>query len=140
MKKISISIELDVAFHEVDSYRIVWHGNYVKYFEIARCKLLQAIDYTYDDMEKSGYFFPIIDINIKYIQPLLFDQKFTIKATIKDWENKLTIDYLITDTITKKKITKGHTSQVAISISDHITQYQSPKVLIEKINKAMQKS
>lgn len=138
MKNISISIEQEVAFPEVDSYRIVWHGNYIKYFEIARCKLLEKIDYTYDDMEKSGYFFPIIDVNVKYIKPLLFGQKFIITATLKEWENKLTINYTITDKISNQKLTKGHTSQIAVAIAGHITQYESPDILIEKIEKAME--
>jgi acyl-CoA thioester hydrolase len=140
MKEISITIEQEVPFYDVDSYRIVWHGNYVKYFETARCKLLAVINYTYNDMEESGYFFPIIDVNIKYIRPLVFGQKFTIKATIKEWEHKLTIHYLITDSLTKEKLTKGHTSQVAIAMPDKITQYQSPKILIDKITQAMNNS
>jgi len=137
MKNISVSIEQEVSFPDVDSYRIVWHGNYIKYFEIARCKLLDKIEYTYNDMEKSGYFFPIIDVNVKYIKPLVFGQKFIITATLQEWENKLTIDYTITDKITNQKLTKGHTSQIAVTISGHITQYQSPNILIDKIEKAM---
>ncbi len=56
MTNISISMDMDVAFSDVDSYRIVWHGAYPKYFEIARCKLLEKIDFTYNDMEAAGYF------------------------------------------------------------------------------------
>lgn len=138
MKNISISIEQEVAFPDVDSYRIVWHGNYIKYFEIARCKLLEKINYTYNDMEKSGYFFPIIDVKVKYIRPLLFGQTFIITATLKEWENKLTINYTITDKATNEKLTKGYTSQIAIAMPSHITQYESPKILIDKIEKAMQ--
>ena len=92
-KRISTSFEHEVAFFDVDSYRIVWHGSYIKYFEVARCKLLELIDFTYDDMEKSGYFFHILDVNIKYIKPLRFRQRFTITATLTEWENKLVIDY-----------------------------------------------
>lgn len=135
--KLSISYDMEVAFFDVDSYRIVWHGNYPKYFEVARCKLLENISFTYKDMEEAGYFFPIIDMKIKYIKPLTFGQKCTITATIIEWENKLTIRYLIQDSETGEKLTKGQTSQAAIQMPDHITQFVSPDVLLHKVNKAL---
>ncbi len=138
-KKLSISLDHEVAFYDVDSYRIAWHGSYVKYFEIARCKLLELIDFTYNDMEKSGYFFPIIDLNVKYVRPLKFGQKFTITATLIEWENRLTIQYLIEDKNTGERITKGRTSQVAIAMPDNITQFVSPSALIDKVTNAMER-
>lgn len=135
--KLSISLDMEVAFFDVDTYRIVWHGSYPKYFEIARCKLLESIDFTYQKMEESGYFFPIIDMSIKYVKPLIFGQKFTITATIVEWENKLTIQYLIKDHISGEKITKATTSQAAVLMPGHITQFVSPKALIDKVNKAL---
>lgn len=135
--KLSISLDMEVAFFDVDSYRIVWHGNYPKYFEIARCKLLEHIDFTYDDMEAAGYFFPIIDMKAKYIKPLQFKQLFTITATLIEWENKLTIHYLIQDRDTGEKITKAETSQVAIAMPEHITQFVSPDILINKVQAAL---
>ncbi len=53
---------MEVGFFDVDSYRVVWHGNYPKYFEIARCKLLDKIGFTYADMEETGYFYPVVDL------------------------------------------------------------------------------
>jgi len=135
--KLSISLDMEVAFFDVDSYRIVWHGNYPKYFEIARCKLLEHIDFTYEDMETAGYFFPIIDMKAKYIKPLQFKQQFTITATLIEWENKLTIRYLIQDRETGEKITKAETSQVAIAMPEHITQFASPDILINKVQAAL---
>lgn len=135
--KLSISLDMEVAFFDVDSYRIVWHGNYPKYFEIARCKLLEHINFTYEDMEAAGYFFPIIDMKTKYIKPLLFKQQFTITATLVEWENKLTINYLIQDRDTGEKITKAETSQVAIAMPEQITQFASPEILINKVKTAI---
>lgn len=136
--KLSISLDMEVAFFDVDSYRIVWHGNYPKYFEIARCKLLEHIDFTYEDMETAGYFFPVIDLQVKYIQPLRFKQLFTITATLTEWENKLTIQYLIQDRDTGEKITKAKTSQVAIAMPEHVTQFTSPEILIDKVKVALE--
>ncbi len=44
-------IEIEIPFYDVDSAGIVWHGNYVKYFEVARCVLLDKLNYNYIDMK-----------------------------------------------------------------------------------------
>lgn len=132
--QLSIDIEKEVPFYDVDSYHIVWHGHYPKYFEEARCALLEKIGCTYQDMEQWGYAFPVIDISIRYVKPLLFKQKVVVNATLKEWHTKLVIDYLITDLMTGERLTKGRTSQVAISVPERITQYESPAPLLEIIN------
>lgn len=44
------SFEIEVPFFDVDAMHIVWHGNYVKYLETARCAFLSAIGYDYNEM------------------------------------------------------------------------------------------
>lgn len=134
------SFEMEVPFYDVDAYRIVWHGNYPKYFEVARCQLLEEIGYPYEKMEQSGYFFPVIDLHTRYVKPILFKQKINVSATLKDWENKLVIDYLITDLDTGERLTKGRTQQVAVLMPDNITQFQSPPELIHHIDQALQRA
>ena len=131
--KAQITLDMQVAFYDVDSYRVVWHGNYPKYFEIARCKLLEQIGFTYEDMEGINHFFPVIDLQIKYVDSLVFDQYFTITATIKEWENKLVIDYQIRDAKTQKSITKAQTTQIAVKMPERITQFEAPKELRDKM-------
>lgn len=126
-----------VAFFDVDSYRIVWHGAYPKYLEIARGELLEKIGYTYDEMEKDQFFFPIIDMRIKYIDSLVVGQFFTITATLKEWKNKLVIDYIICDQVSGKRFTKAQTTQVAVKMPEKITQFNSPKKLIDAVQTAL---
>ena len=123
--KTQITLDMQVAFYDVDSYRVVWHGNYPKYLEIARCKLLEQIGFTYADMEGINHFFPVIDLQIKYVE--------IGRATLKEWKNKLIIDYQIRDATTQKSITKAQTTQVAVKIPERITQFEAPKELREKI-------
>ena len=136
---LSITIPMEVDFYDVDSYRVVWHGNYPKYFEIARCKLLDKIGFTYADMEENGYFYPVVDLHAKYIRPLRFEQKFEITAQLKEWEHKLVIDYRIVDVVTRDVVTKGQTTQFAVKMPEEITQFDSPKQLIESVDAAFKK-
>jgi len=126
-------VVIEVPFHDVDVMHVAWHGHYVKYLEIARCALLDKIDYNYSQMEKSGYTWPVIDLRIRYAQPLCFQQKVTVRAKIVEWENRLKIDYLISDVETGRRLTKGYTVQVAVDASNGEMLFESPEILKQKL-------
>jgi acyl-CoA thioester hydrolase len=127
------AIDMQIPFHDVDMMEVVWHGHYVKYFEIARCALLDKIAYNYVEMRDSGYAFPIIDLSIRYVKPAIFGQTITVHAEIVEWENRLKINYLITDKLTGARLTKGYSIQVAIDSQTKIMCFESPRVLLEKL-------
>lgn len=127
---------IDVPFFDVDAMQVVWHGNYVKYLEVARCELLRSFNYDYLDMQASGYMWPIVDLSVKYVGSALFARKIKVQAKLKEWENRLRIDYLITDVESGKKLTKASTIQVAIDISTMQMCFESPAVLFDKLGYA----
>jgi acyl-CoA thioester hydrolase len=127
---------IDVPFFDVDAMQVVWHGHYVKYLEIARCELLRSFNYDYNEMSESGYMWPIVDMSIKYVGSALFARKINVRASLKEWENRLRIDYLITDIATGKKLTKATTTQVAIDMQTRQMCFESPAILFEKLGYA----
>lgn len=129
----SATISQQIPFHDCDPAQIVWHGNYAKYFEIARCKLLDTIDYNYPQMRDSGYFWPVIDMKARFVRALSFQQNIEVTAILKEWENRLVIDYLIRDADTGARMTKGQTTQVAVEIDSGELQLCSPPILAEKL-------
>jgi acyl-CoA thioester hydrolase len=134
-----VALEYEIPFFDVDAYRIVWHGNYPKYLEMSRCALLEEVGCPYSVMEQQGFFFPIVDMQLKYVKPLLFKQKITIEAWIVEWENRLKINYVVKDSSTNEIYTKAQTIQFAISMPGQVTQYVSPPFLIDTINKWLSK-
>ncbi|HEX5792891.1 MAG TPA: thioesterase family protein [Rheinheimera sp.] len=127
---------IDVPFFDVDAMQVVWHGHYVKYLEVARCQLLRSFDYDYNEMSDSGYMWPIVDMSLKYVGSALFAHKIKVTATLKEWENRLRIDYLITDVASGKKLTKASTTQVAIDMNTRQMCFESPAILFEKLGYA----
>ncbi|MCK7500420.1 MAG: acyl-CoA thioesterase [Comamonadaceae bacterium] len=112
---------------------IVWHGHYVKYLELARCALLQRLDYDYPQMRASGYAWPVVDLRIKYVRSLEFGQRVTVQARIVEWENRLRIDYLIRDAETGRKLTTAQTTQVAVDMATRELCFVCPPVLWERL-------
>lgn len=127
---------LTIPFHDVDSAQIVWHGHYAKYLEIARARLLDKIDYNYVQMEASGYFWPVIEMKLRYIAPLRFQQEIRVTATLKEWENRLHVEYLISDVATGRRLTKAWTTQVAVNMNSGEMLLASPRVLADKMRGA----
>ena len=126
-------IELEVPFHDCDMMSVVWHGNYLRYFEVARCALLRSFDYDYMQMRDSGYIWPIIDTQIKYVGSARFEQRIKVRAQLVEWENRLKIDYLIRDAVSDARITRGYTVQVAVAMTTGEMQLVSPPVLAQRL-------
>jgi acyl-CoA thioester hydrolase len=136
VSKSKAQVEIEIPFYDLDSVNIVWHGNYPKYFELARCALLENFDYGYDAMRASGYIWPIIDLQVRYIKAITFKQCIIVEATLKEWEYRLKIDYLIRDAKTQARLTKGSTVQVAVDVGTKELCLMSPSILFERLGVA----
>ena len=68
-------VEILVPFFDVDMMNIVWHGHYVKYFEMARCALLDKLGHNYTQMREAGYAWPVIDLQLRYVRGATFGQR-----------------------------------------------------------------
>jgi len=130
---VNCETEIDVPFFDVDLMEIVWHGHYAKYFEIARCDLLDKIDYGYMKMRSSGYAWPIIDLRIRYAKPLKFRQKIIVQAHLIEWQNRLKINYQIVDKESGLRLARGYTTQVAIDMASREMCYETPAIIWEKL-------
>nr|WP_235009094.1 acyl-CoA thioesterase [Marinobacterium lutimaris] len=129
----SKTVEIEIPFHDVDMMEVAWHGHYVRYLEIARCALLDSIDYNYPQMKASGYAWPVIDLHIRYAKPLRFQQVIKVEAKLVEWENRLKVAYTLRDSATGERLTRGHTVQVAVELESGEMQYVSPPVLFERL-------
>ena len=126
-------IELTPAFHDLDPMVVVWHGHYLKYLELARCALLQKIDYDYPQMRDSGYAWPVVDLRTKYVRSARFGQRLKVRAQIVEWENRLKIDYLVSDAVTGEALTRAHSIQVAVDMKTGEMCFVSPSVLLQRL-------
>jgi acyl-CoA thioester hydrolase len=130
---IEAEVDILIPFHDIDVMSIVWHGHYVKYFEIARCALLDKINYNYRQMAESNYAWPVIDIRVKYIKPATFGNIIKVHAKLVEYENRLKINYLITDSASGQTLSKGYTIQVAVDMRNEEMCFVSPDILFEKV-------
>ncbi|MET1081225.1 MAG: acyl-CoA thioesterase [Pseudomonas sp.] len=132
-----VDSEIVVPFFDVDMLEIVWHGHYVKYLEVARCALLDKLQHNYLQMRASGYAWPVIDLQLRYIRGATFGQRIIVRADLVEWENRLKINYLISDAVTGERMTRGSSVQVAVEIATREMQLASPRVFVDAVQQAL---
>ena len=133
MIKAESETEIEIQFYDLDPMNVVWHGNYIKYFEIARCELLKKIGYEYNDMKRDNIMYPVAKLDVKYIKPCFFKQKIIVKAEIAEVEPCLILKYTIFDAITKTIILKGSTMQICVETKTGNTLYELPENFAKKL-------
>ncbi|MDR1994332.1 acyl-CoA thioesterase [Azonexus sp.] len=134
---LATDIQIKVPFYDVDMVNIVWHGHYAKYLEDARCALFDAIGYNYDDMFRDGYVWPIIDMHLRYVQPAKFKQILNVRAELIEWQERLVVNYLISDAQTGQRLTRAATTQVAVRMATQEMLYASPPQLLSAVELAL---
>ena len=132
-KEMQDILDFDIPFYDVDSMRVVWHGNYVKYMENGRCSFLAKRGLPYDQMEESGYLFPVINIQVKYIRPCRFGQKVRLITELYPNDNILVFKYTLLDPSTGQKLMKGETRQMAVDKDTGEASFVLPSSMLRKL-------
>ena len=76
--------EIIVRYAETDMMGIVYHANYLPWFEVGRTTLLKECGLPYKDLEAQGYHLPVIELGVKYARPARYDDKLTIITVLRE--------------------------------------------------------
>jgi acyl-CoA thioester hydrolase len=98
-----------------------------------RTALMEKIGYSFREMRDSGYLWPIVDLRIKYVRPVRFEQAIVVSAVVVEFENRLRIDYRIRDRTSDEVLTKATTIQVAVRADTGEMCLECPSVLTDKL-------
>jgi acyl-CoA thioester hydrolase len=79
----------------------------------------------------------VIDLQLRYVRGAIFGQRLNVRASLVEWENRLKIDYLITDAASGERMTRASTTQVAVEIASREMQLASPKVFVAAVEQAV---
>jgi acyl-CoA thioester hydrolase len=78
---ISCTSHLRVRYAETDQMGVVYHANYLVWFEVGRTDLLRAQGWTYRAMEASGVRLPVIEVQCEYRRPARYDDDVEVRTT-----------------------------------------------------------
>jgi acyl-CoA thioester hydrolase len=106
-------------YADTDRSQVVYHANYLRYFEFGRGSLMRDAAYPYREIEASGYVYPVIEMGATFHQPLFYDDAMWIHTRPSLMERvKLQFDYIITKSETEELICTGFTRHCALNGSN----------------------
>ena len=111
----AVSVELEVPFHDVDSLRIVWHGHYYKYLEIARTALMRSVGLDNEEILGLGYGLLMGETQCKHTGVLRYGDRFRVTGWFKEAEQRIVIAYEVRNLTTGKRAARARTTLVTLN-------------------------
>lgn len=108
---------LRTLYADTDRSNVVYHANYLRYFEFGRASLMRDAAYTYREIEEKGYVYPIISTALDYFSPLRYDDLMYIHTRPGELQMvKLQFEYIITHAEKGNVICTGYTRHCAVNV------------------------
>jgi acyl-CoA thioester hydrolase len=73
-----------VRYAETDMMGVVYHANYLPWFEIGRTGLLKEIGVAYRDLETAGYRLPVLELAARYLRPARYDDTLEVITVLRE--------------------------------------------------------
>ena len=128
MKYLDAFIEIPVRFSETDAMGVVWHGNYLKFFEDAREKFGADHGIEYMDAFNAGYYTPIVKSDINHKASVYYGQKVQVRAILEQHaSSKVVFRYEVINLSTGELAATGSTTQVFLTVEERLLELIKPE-------------
>jgi acyl-CoA thioester hydrolase len=110
-----------VIYGDTDQMGMVYYGNYLRYFEIARTEFLRAVGAPYRAFEEThGLRLPVVEAGVRYRRPARYDDELALFAAVVDTGRaSARFDYeirrLVGEAIDAEPLVLGHTVHACIN-------------------------
>lgn len=126
------TIEIEVKFSDVDMLGVVWHGNYIRYFEDGREAFGRQYGLGYMDVYNAGFIVPIVNVNCDYKRFLRYEDKVIIETIYTPAESaKINFNYRLFNAKTGELIVKGSSMQVFVHRDNFELQLTNPDFFVD---------
>lgn len=132
MKYLTTSLEIPVRFSETDAMGVVWHGNYLKFFEDAREHFGKVFGMEYLDLYNKGYLTPIVKSEINHKSSIYYGEVAKVIATLEKRDSaKIIFHYEVINLATGKIAATGSTTQVFMDAVERTLELVKPDFILE---------
>ena len=116
--------EVQVFHHDTDAYKIVWHGNYLKWYEEARCEMCEKLGLPLNKVEKEeGIIFPLVNVNLRYKNPAKLYDSLVIETSLKEFSRtKLVFEQIIKEKTSQNICNIAEITAVAVDTKEHFAE------------------
>jgi len=104
-----------VRYGETDQMGVVYHANYLVYFEIGRTDLIRSLGVSYAELEKDGLRLPVVDLGVRFHEPARYDEELAIETRLtKVTGVRLVFEYTVRRVGEDRVLAEGHTTLASV--------------------------
>jgi acyl-CoA thioester hydrolase len=79
-----------VRYAETDQMGVVYHSNYLIWFEVGRVELMRALGFEYKQMEtEDDCHIVVADVHCRYERPARYDEVLRVRTRVAEWRNRI---------------------------------------------------
>lgn len=125
--------EIRVLYSDTDSYGVVWHGSYTKWFEAARVGFVEQMGLPLEELESNNILFPVVEMNIRYKSSAKMNERIIIKTRVKEVKPvSITFEHNVYEKNTNILRVSAYTTIVVINSQTGKLYRRMPEDLYEK--------
>ena len=133
---ITSETKIRVRYADTDQMKMVYYARYFEYFEQGRSDLLRQIGLPYPEIERLGFYLPVIESHANYARPARYDDLLTVKVRIRELPAaRLRIEYDVCGEGEPEPLATGHTVHTFVSASTG-RPARAPQIFIERMTAA----
>lgn len=120
-ERLSCLTEIKIRFCEVDSIKVVWHGNYVKYLEDGREDFGEKFGLQYLKIFDNGFTAPVVDMKLQFKQSISVGDSIIVETIYKPTKAaKIIFDYNIYKKSDNSLVLTAQTTQVFMDLEGNL--------------------
>lgn len=126
-------VTLRVRYGETDKMGFVYYGVYAQYYEVGRVELLRSLGISYKSIEENGFELPVLNFNINYKKPAHYDDKLTLKTSLKEMPTSKIIFFYECFNDNNQLINNGEISLVFVN-KETKKPCRAPEIIYRKLS------
>jgi acyl-CoA thioester hydrolase len=129
-----------VRYAETDKMGVVYHSNYLVWFEVGRVELLRQLGFSYREMEvQDDCHIAVVDVRCRYKQPARYDDEIVVRTKLKNArESLLHFGYEVVRAADDLLLAEGDSTHLAVNSKFQKTQL--PKKYQQAFEKILHRS
>jgi acyl-CoA thioester hydrolase len=116
------SITVRVNYSETDQMGVVYHANYLIWFDRARTELMRETGLTYRALEQQGVYLALSHVEVRYRAPARYDDLLRIRCWVRELvSRRVTFGYAVEHTETGALLATGETALISLTHQHTLT-------------------
>jgi acyl-CoA thioester hydrolase len=112
----TVETRIRVRYAETDQMGVVYHSNFVIWFEVGRVELMRQLGFRYRDMEQQeNCHMPVADLHVRYKQPAYYDDEIAVRTQLAEVHRSLIrFSYEVVRVSDLKLLAEGETTHLVV--------------------------